>query len=172
MRKSSWINAGMVAAAVAVAPEAASAGGWWHNKEVLEVRVGPGIAYATLVHVPKHQRLRVYHCAAWCDVAWGAYHGYVQTKYVVYEPVDPANLTPKYHRPYVTTVFADHLFVSSVTTHGRSYLTPVYLPPAPAYLTSQVISPWDGYGAKPVGRIWYYQGRRLDRPDYAYDIRR
>ena len=32
MRKSSFIGAGMVAVALAVAPEAASAGGWWHNR--------------------------------------------------------------------------------------------------------------------------------------------
>src|SRR4051794_33135381 len=172
MRISSWIGAGMVAAALAVAPEAASAGGWWHNENVVEVRVGPGITYAKLVLVPKHQRLQVYHCSGWCDVSWGTYHGYVQTKYVINGLTDPANITPKHHRPYVTPVFAEHLYVSPVSRHGYSYLQPVYVPPAPAYLTSQVLAPWDGYGAMPVGRIWYYQGRWLDRPDYAYDIRR
>jgi hypothetical protein len=152
---SSWIKAGMVAAAVTV-PQAASAGDWWHNEDVLEIRVGPGIAYAKLALVPRHQRLRVYRCTAWCDVSWGAYHGYVQTRYIV--------------RGHAK--FADHLFVTPVSKHGYGYLSPVYLPPAPAYLTSQVLSPWEGYGAQPVGRIWYYQGRWLDRPDYAYDVRR
>jgi uncharacterized protein YraI len=154
MRVSSLVKAAVVAAAL-VSPQAASAG-WWHNQEALEIRVGPGIAYAKLVLVPRHQRLRVYQCTAWCDVTWGTYHGYVQTRYVVSGCAQ----------------FADHLTVSPVTRHGYTYLTPVYVPPAPAYLTSEVLSPWDGYGAQPVGRIWYYQGRWLDRPDYFYDVRR
>lgn len=169
MRISSWVYAGVVAAALAVAPEAASAGGWWHNTEAVEVRVGPGIAYAKVVLVPRYQHLRVYHCSGWCDVSWGNYHGYVQTRYVVngYR----GNVALRHHRHYVTPVFADHLFVSPVTKHGRTYLSPIYAPPQPAYLTSQVISPYDGYGGRPVGRIWYFQGRWLDHPDYFYDIR-
>ena len=154
MRVSFVIQAAVIAVALA-ASQAASAG-WWHNQEVLEIRVGPGIAYAKLVLVPKHQRLRVYQCSGWCDVTWGAYHGYVQTRYVVSGHAQ----------------FADHLTVSPVARDGCTYLTPVYVPPAPAYITSQVLSPWDGYGAKPIGRIWYYQGRWLDRPDYFYDVRR
>ena len=121
--------------------------------------------------MPRHQRLRVYHCAGWCDVSWGNYHGYVHTKYIVNGYTYPGHVTPRHHLPYVTPRFADHLFVSPVTRHGRSYLTPVYAPPQPAYLTSQVISPYAGYDAGPVGRIWYFQGRWLDRPDYFYDIR-
>jgi uncharacterized protein YraI len=169
MHISSSIGAAIVLASIAALPEPANAGGWWHNEDVLEVRVGPGVAYAKLVLVPKHQRVQVYHCTGWCEVSWGAYHGYVQTKYVVNVLSDPANLTPKHHRPYVTPVFADHLTVTPVGSDGSGYLTPVYVPPAPAYLTSQVIAP---YGGKPVGRIWYYQGRWLDHPDYFYDIGR
>ena len=180
MRKSSIIGAGIVAAALVVAPEAASAGGWWHNREAVEVRIGPGIAYARLVLVPKHQRLHVYHCAGWCDVSWGNYHGYVHTKYIVNDHADHyivngytnhGYVGPGHHLSYVTPRFADHLFVSPVTRHGRTYLTPIYASPQPAYLTSQVISPSRGYDAGPVGRIWYFQGRWLDRPDYFYDIR-
>ena len=142
-------------AVVLSAPQAAGAG-WCYNQDALEVRVGPGVAYAKLVFVPKHQRLRVYECTAWCEVSWGAYRGYVQSKYVVTGHAQ----------------FADHLTVAPVTRHGYTYLTPVYVPPAPAYLTSQVIAPGPGYGGPSVGRIWYYQGTRLDRPDYFYDIRR
>jgi len=154
MRVSSLLRGAAAAAALAL-PQAASAG-WWHNQEVLEIRVGPGIAYAKLAMVPKHQRLRVYQCTAWCDVTWGTYHGYALARYVV----------------SAHARFADHLTVTPVTGRGYTYLAPVYVPPAPAYLTSQVLSPWDGYGAEPVGRIWYYQGRWLDHPDYVYDVRR
>jgi hypothetical protein len=151
---SSLLKAALLTTAIA-APQAASAG-WWRNHDMLEVRVGPGVAYARLVFVPKDQHLRVYECTAWCEVTWGAYRGYVQSRYVVTSHAQ----------------FADHLNVAPVTWHGYTYLTPVYVPPAPAYLTSQVISPAARYGAPPVGRIWYYQSTRLDRPDYFYDIRR
>src|SRR3989442_1180764 len=83
MRISSWIGAGIAAAGLAVLPGTASAGGWWHNRDVVEIRVGPGITYAKLVLVPKHRRIRVYECSGWCDVSWGTYRGYVQTKYIV-----------------------------------------------------------------------------------------
>lgn len=172
MRTSSWIAAGAVAALVAGVPAAANAGGWWHNRHAVEIRVGPGIAYAKLALVPRHQRLQVYSCTAWCDVSWGPYHGYVQTRYVVdlVHLGDPGNRTPKHHLPYVTPRLAGHLFLSPVARQVGAPLTPVYVPPAPAYLTSQVIAPY-GYGATPVGRIWYYQGRWYDRPDYFYDVR-
>lgn len=154
MRISSLIGRVAVATALA-APQAANAG-WWNNQDVVEIRLGPGIAYAKLALVPKHQRLRIYECTSWCDVTWGIYHGYVQTKYIVSGHAQSA----------------DHLMVSPVTAPGYTFLTPVYVPPAPAYLTSQVLAPWEGYGGAPVGRIWYYQGRWLDRPDYVFDVRR
>src|SRR5947209_11794791 len=118
MRISSWIVTAIALAAFAGEPQAGNAGGEWKNQQVLVVRVGPGVVYAKLVIVPKHQRLQVYHCAAWCDVTWGAYHGYVQSKYVIGGVTDPANLTPRIHLPCVTPVFADHLNVSAVTRHG------------------------------------------------------
>jgi hypothetical protein len=154
MRLTTLIGGAAIIACLAL-PEAASAG-WWRNDDAVEIRVGPGIAYARLVLVPRHQRLKIYGCSAWCDVDWGAYHGYVQTDYIV--------------RGHAH--FADHMKVSPVFEPGDTYLTPVYVPPAPAYITSQVL-PLSGYhGAQPVGRIWYYQGRWLDRPDYYYDVRR
>jgi uncharacterized protein YraI len=132
----------------------AAAAGWWQNERIVEIRAGPGIAYATVAVVPRHGHLRVYGCTAWCDVTWGTYHGYVQTAYVL-----------RGHGR-----FADHITASPAGEGGT--LTPVYVPPAPAYLTSQVLAPVDRYEAEPVGRIWYYQGRFLDRPDYFYDLRR
>jgi len=153
MRISSLLVA--IATTAVVLPAAAHAG-WWQNDDAVEIRVGPGIAYARLVLVPRYQHLRIYECSAWCDVTWGTYHGYVQTKYIV--------------RGHVH--FADRMTVSPVFAPGYTYLTPVYVPPAPAYLTSQELSPAAPYGAPPVGRIWYYQGRWLDRPDYYYDVRR
>jgi uncharacterized protein YraI len=145
----------VMAIAAFILPAAAHAG-WWQNEDVVEIRVGPGIAYAKLALVPRHQHLRVYECSAWCDVEWGTYHGYVQTKYIV--------------RGHAH--FANRMTVSPVFGPGYTYLTPVWVPPAPAYITSQELSPWSPYGAQPVGRIWYYQGRWLDRPDYFYDVRR
>src|ERR1700693_1465722 len=108
MRVSPLVRAAVVAAAFA-APQAADAG-WWHNQEALEIRVGPGIAYAKLVLVPRYQRVRVYQCSTWCDVAWGTYHGYVQTRYAVSGHAQ----------------FADRLIVSPVTGPGYACLTPVY----------------------------------------------
>ena len=77
MRISSLLVA--IATTAVVLPAAAHAG-WWQNDDAVEIRVGPGIAYATLVLVPRYQHLRIYECSAWCDVTWGTYHGYVQTK--------------------------------------------------------------------------------------------
>src|SRR5690242_8679993 len=101
MRTSTWLMGATVAMLVAGAPSAASAGGWWYNRQALEIRVGPGIAYAKLALIPKRQRLQVYECTAWCDVSWGPYHGYVQTRYVIdlVNLGDPYNITPKHHLP-------------------------------------------------------------------------
>jgi uncharacterized protein YraI len=173
MGASTWLTAAAVVAMVAGMAAPASAGDWWYNKHAMEIRIGPGIAYKKVVLVPKRQRLQVYECTAWCDVSWGPYHGYVDTKYIIdlVHLGDPYNITPKHHLPYVTPRVAEHLTVAPITRSGEGPLSPVYVPPATAYLTSQVIAPWNGYDAKPIGRIWYYQNRWYDRPDYFYDIR-
>jgi hypothetical protein len=139
-----------ILAAVFAAPHAAKAGGSWHTKEATIIRVGPGIPYAKLKWLPAGARLKVYHCEAWCEVAWGVYHGWANAKYIVAGEGE----------------FAHRLYISPIEGPGGSTWQPVYLPPQQAYVSSQSFS-HHPYDYRPSGRIYYYQGRYLDRPDYA-----
>ena len=81
MRFGQLVGAALVAAA-AVAPGAALAGGSYHCPYKVVLYQGPGHHYHHVATAPAGATLRVYHCAGWCGVSWGAYRGWVQTRYI------------------------------------------------------------------------------------------
>lgn len=116
------------------------------------IHKAPRKSAAKVAKAPKAARLRVYHCAGWCEVSFGPYRGYVEGRYVVEGRKLARNLTvtPKYGRKL-----------------GGPYV-PVYVPPQTAYLSSPTVN----CCGKPDGRVWYYEGRYLDRPDVFRFVRR
>ena len=98
-----------------------------------------------VVTVPKHASVRVYRCDGWCEVTYGPYRGFVEGRDLVEgeRRARKITATPKYGRklngPYV----------------------PVYVAPQTAWLSSQTVN----CCGRPNGRVWYFDGRYVDRPD-------
>ena len=117
----------------------------------ITLHAGPGPRYRRVVVVPAHAPVGVYHCAGWCEVTWGPYRGYASATFIA---AGPARFTSP----------------MTITPVGPRAFRPVDVPLQPAYLTSQVDGPcrYD----RPTARIWYYDGRWLDRPDYFLFVQR
>ncbi len=144
MRFRQFVGAVLLATALAV-PGAALAGGAYHCPYAVILYQGPGHHYPPIVTAPQGATLRVYHCAGWCEVTWGAYRGWVQTRYIA--------------KGYKNV--AKNLLITPVHGNLNGPYVPTYVKPQVAYLSSQTI---DAYG-RPNGRVWYYDGRYLDHPD-------
>lgn len=144
MRFRQLVGAVLVAAA-AIAPGAAFAGGSYHCPYKVVLYQGPGHHYHHVATAPAGSTLRVYRCAGWCEVSWGAYRGWVQTKYIAKG------------YPHV----ARNLMITPLHGNLDGAYVPTYVKPQVAYLSSKTI---DDYG-RPNGRVWYYNGRYLDHAD-------
>jgi uncharacterized protein YraI len=140
--------AGLVAATLAI-PQAADAG--WGNATVnVVLRTGPGTGYDRVVVIPYGARVEVYRCKGWCEVKYAGHRGWAYGGCI--------RLAPTKH--------AATLFVTPVKTRHGTYLSPVWVPPAPAYLASSQYQPPSidrAYWFE--GRTFYYDGRYFDRPD-------
>ncbi|MEI9900737.1 MAG: SH3 domain-containing protein [Hyphomicrobium sp.] len=142
MRVRDFLGALIVAATLT--PAAALAGGYRCPTSVVLYQ-GPGHHYRHVATAPAGAPLKVYHCAGWCEVSWGPYRGWVQTKYFAKGYQNVAR------RLTITPAYGDL---------GGPYV-PTYVKPRVAFLSSQTVDPW----GQPNGRVWYYNGRYLDRPD-------
>jgi uncharacterized protein YraI len=117
----------------------------------VELREGPGNSYRLVATAPRHAPLRVYHCATWCEVTYGNYRGYASAEFVAGGK----------HK------IADRLLITPVKTSRGIGYAPIYVKPQEAYI-STTFSRCHGN----VARIWYYDGRWADRPDYFMIVER
>ena len=157
MRRVAFVLAALAGLAVAAPAQAGS--GW--AKSNLIMRSGPGTSHDQIVVIPIKARFDVYGCKSWCKVGYGGQFGYVYSQHVM----------------RVRGPLAPKLFLSpNDSRHGHRYMVPIFPPPQQAYIASRPLDVEyyappcpDGRNYYPVdARIYYFQGRWLNRPDYFY----
>lgn len=80
-----WAAGAFVAAALALAPETASAQTAGYSTGNVYLRAGPGTQYPAVGMVQKNASVAIFGCVsgyAWCDVAWGGSRGWMSGKYL------------------------------------------------------------------------------------------
>ncbi|HZP20981.1 MAG TPA: hypothetical protein VFB16_12335 [Bauldia sp.] len=147
-----FLHAIVLAAATCLGVGVAEAGSGYATGG-FTLRTGPGATYSELVRVPPRAKLGVYRCAAWCEITYGNYRGYAQARFVTVG-----------RKP-----FADSLLITPVTPGARSFV-PIYVSPQTAYITGTV---GPKCRRRPADmRVWYYDGRWTNRPDYFMMVKR
>jgi uncharacterized protein YraI len=149
MRLRTLFAAAAVAGALLASP-AAEAGQTYVTASVA-LRAGPGASYGVIAVVPTHARVRLYRCATWCELSYGRFRGYASAEFIAVG----------------RDKFANRLLITPVKTQRGTIYTPIYVKPQDAYISTTLSR---CHGA--VARIWYYDGRWFDRPDYFLIVQR
>ena len=145
-----------VAAIVLLGPQAAWAVPGWATSSVPLWR-DPLNQSRQLALIPAGAPVEVYRCGHWCEVTYGAEHGWAAADAIV---TPDENFQPAFVSPFPGR-------------DGEVRLQPIYVPPAPAYLASTAGQPCVSlrpcrdthYGSWYAGKTFYFNGRFVDRPD-------